>query len=86
MEIVEDLDPTSYSQAINGHDAENWMNVMREEIESIHKNQVWQLVVYPKVERPSVVNGFLRRNLTRMVPWINTSTIGGQGFHASGMN
>ena len=33
VETVEDLDPTSYSQAINGNDAENWMNAMREEIE-----------------------------------------------------
>ena len=48
VETVEDLDPVSYSQAINGHDAVNWMNAMREEIESIHKNQVWQLVDLPK--------------------------------------
>lgn len=41
MEAMEDLDLTFYSQAVNVHDTQNWLDAMREEIESIDKSQAW---------------------------------------------
>lgn len=41
---MQDLDPDFYSKAIKAQDAQYWLEAMREEIESMEKNQVWQLV------------------------------------------
>ena len=32
---------------MNGHQAEKWNQAMNEEMESLHKNQVWELVDPP---------------------------------------
>ena len=41
LEIMHDLDPNSYSQTIKAQDVQYQLAAMREEIESIEKNQVW---------------------------------------------
>jgi hypothetical protein len=41
-------DPNSFSQAMSGEHSILWLNVMKEEIESMAKNQVWDLVNLPK--------------------------------------
>lgn len=38
---MKELVLTFYSQVVN---AQNWLEAMREEIELINKNQVWQMV------------------------------------------
>ena len=41
-------DPTTFNEAIGCHDRESWMNAMMEEMESLEKNSVWELVPKPK--------------------------------------
>ena len=48
LETVEDLDPNSYSQAIKAQNVQYWLEAVREEIESIEKNHVWQLIDFLK--------------------------------------
>jgi hypothetical protein len=40
-------DPKSFLQAINGDNSTFWFNAMKEEMKSIAKNQVWDLVDLP---------------------------------------
>jgi hypothetical protein len=41
-------DPTTFNEAIDCHDRESWVNAMMEEMESLEKNSVWELVPKPK--------------------------------------
>jgi hypothetical protein len=41
-------DPKSFSQAMSGDNSTFWFNAMKEEMESMAKNQVWDLVDLPK--------------------------------------
>ena len=41
-------DPNSFSQAMRGENCTSWYNVMKEEMESIAKNKVWDLIELPK--------------------------------------
>ena len=44
-------EPLSYSDAIMCKDSDRWMVAITEEIESLHKNQTWDLVKLPKGSR-----------------------------------
>jgi len=37
-------EPKTYTEAIKGPDSEKWLRTMKSEIESMHDNQVWNLV------------------------------------------
>ncbi|GKB14471.1 RNA-directed DNA polymerase, eukaryota, reverse transcriptase zinc-binding domain protein, partial [Tanacetum coccineum] len=52
-EEVESLEPTTYREAITSKDTDMWIAAMGEEIESLHKNKIWELVQLP--ERRKVV-------------------------------
>jgi len=41
-------DPTSFQGAITSQDRENWMGAMLEEMESLQKNQTWELARLPE--------------------------------------
>ncbi len=41
-------DPTSYKEAISDIDSSKWLEAMKSEMDSMHKNQVWDLVDPPE--------------------------------------
>lgn len=45
-----DNDPNSFEDAMSRPDKELWLKAMDEEIESLHKNNVWQLVAFLLLE------------------------------------
>ena len=47
-EEVESLEPSSYRDAITCAESGQWIAAMGEEMESLHKNQTWELVKLPK--------------------------------------
>ncbi|RVW51337.1 Copia protein [Vitis vinifera] len=56
---VED-DPITFSQVVGGSESTLWYNSMKDEMNSMANNQVWDPVELPKVQRSLVVNGCLR--------------------------
>ena len=44
-------DHTTFQEAINSQEKSRWMGVMAEEIESLHKNQTWDLVELSEKKR-----------------------------------
>ena len=46
-EDVEYHEPASYKEAIRSHENDKWLKAMQEEIDSLHKNQTWILVLRP---------------------------------------
>ncbi|XP_077222160.1 uncharacterized protein LOC143856003 [Tasmannia lanceolata] len=48
QECANDGDPLTFSQAMSGEDSNLWHEAMRDELESMAKNQVWDLVELPK--------------------------------------
>ena len=52
LNVVEDIDsnaePAIYLEAVNCDDSGRWMIVMQEEMESLHKNDTWDLMRLPK--------------------------------------
>ncbi|GJR40729.1 retrovirus-related pol polyprotein from transposon TNT 1-94 [Tanacetum coccineum] len=45
-------DPKTYKEAVASKDAENWIIAMNEEIQSLEKNKIWDLVTLPKGVKP----------------------------------
>ncbi|UYV82176.1 hypothetical protein LAZ67_21001267 [Cordylochernes scorpioides] len=45
-------DPTSYKEAIQGPEAEHWLDAIEEELESLRKHNVWELTELPKDSAP----------------------------------
>ena len=45
---INDNDPVLFSQAISCDNSEKWLNVMKEEINFMEHNRVWDLVGLPK--------------------------------------
>ena len=43
-EEVEFEEPSTYQEAIRSTESAQWMAAMSEELESLHKNQTWELV------------------------------------------
>ena len=42
------VEPSTYTKAVNCDDSRKWMIAMQEEMESLHKNDTWNLVRLPK--------------------------------------
>ncbi len=51
IELVDREDPTTYREAIETPDSENWLEAMKFEMQSMYDNQVWTLVDHQKVLR-----------------------------------
>ena len=47
-----DDDPVSYKDSMVDSDKDKWLNVMNQEIESMHSNSIWTLIDAPKQIRP----------------------------------
>ena len=45
--LIEEKDPLTYREAMLDIDAEKWLEAMKSEIDSMHDNQVWDLVPLP---------------------------------------
>ena len=45
------IEPTSYNEAINCNEREQWLQAMHEELQSLNKNNTWTLVDKPKDRR-----------------------------------
>ncbi|KAG8497798.1 hypothetical protein CXB51_007413 [Gossypium anomalum] len=63
LNVAEDIDanqePSNYSEAISFEDSEKWMFAMQEEMESLHKNRIWDLVKLPKGKKHSWIRALL---------------------------
>lgn len=46
-EEVDDNEPSTYKAAISASESAQWLAAMGEEMESLHKNQIWKLVRLP---------------------------------------
>jgi hypothetical protein len=42
--LLDNDEPMTYTKAMMGPDSEKWLGAMESEIESMHDNQVWNLV------------------------------------------
>nr|GEX42753.1 retrovirus-related Pol polyprotein from transposon TNT 1-94 [Tanacetum cinerariifolium] len=48
---IENYKPTNYLEAISSTECDKWVVAMEEEVESLHKNETWELVKLPKEKR-----------------------------------
>jgi hypothetical protein len=42
--VISNEDPTTFQETVNSQEKSKWMGAMAEEMESLHKNQTWDLV------------------------------------------
>ena len=42
--VISSGDPTTSQEAVNSQEKSKWVGAMAEEMESLHKNQTWDLV------------------------------------------
>uniref|UniRef100_A0A2N9FK26 CCHC-type domain-containing protein n=1 Tax=Fagus sylvatica TaxID=28930 RepID=A0A2N9FK26_FAGSY len=54
-------DPTNFAKAMESHDAEQWLKAMHEELDSISKNEVWDLTELPTGRKPVGCKWILRK-------------------------
>ena len=52
MNIADNTDPNSFKDALSDPNKEEWENAMKNEIESLKQNNVWDLVELPKNRKP----------------------------------
>ena len=57
---IED-DSTNFAKAMESHDAEQWLKAMHEEMDSISKNEVWDLTELPASRKPVGCKWVLRK-------------------------
>ena len=57
-------DPETFSQAMRSNKSKLWFNAMKDEINSMASNGVWDLVGLPNGRRLLAVNGSLRPKRT----------------------
>nr|GEX69890.1 retrovirus-related Pol polyprotein from transposon TNT 1-94 [Tanacetum cinerariifolium] len=48
---IENCEPTNYLEAISSPECDKWVVAMKEEVESLHKNETWELVKLLKEKR-----------------------------------
>ena len=51
QEMGEESEPKNYSEAISNDDSGKWIAAMQEEVESLLKNETWELVELPEGKR-----------------------------------
>jgi hypothetical protein len=42
--VISNGDPTTFEEVVNSQEKSRWVGAMAEEMESLHKNQTWDLV------------------------------------------
>lgn len=50
-EMVANLEPLTFNDAMQSKDSSNWKQAMQEEMDSLIKNQTWELVDKPKNQK-----------------------------------
>ena len=50
-ESIEILEPFAYNEAISSDETAEWIVAITEEMESLHKNQIWELVKSPRGQK-----------------------------------
>nr|GEX59191.1 retrovirus-related Pol polyprotein from transposon TNT 1-94 [Tanacetum cinerariifolium] len=48
---IKNCEPTNYLEAISSPECDKWVVAMEREVESLHKNETWELVKLPKEKR-----------------------------------
>jgi len=61
QEMGEEGEPKNYSEAISGDDSTKWIVAMQEEVESLLKNETWELVKLPEGKRVISCNWIFKR-------------------------
>jgi hypothetical protein len=49
--VISNGDPTTFQEEVNSQEKSKWMGAMAEEMESLHKNQTWDLVELLEMKR-----------------------------------
>ena len=52
INIIQDDDPVTYSEAVTSKDSDKWLEAMKSEMDFMYSNQVWNLVDAPKGVNP----------------------------------
>ena len=66
--LTEDGEPSNYQEVINNSDSSLWMAIMQEDVEALHKNQIWKLVLLPPGKKKLLeTSGFIRSNMIVMI-------------------
>ncbi|KAL6334097.1 hypothetical protein AAG906_004528 [Vitis piasezkii] len=47
-EEIVDMEPKTYQETINSNEADQWVKAIQEEMDSLRKNETWELVTKPK--------------------------------------
>ena len=66
-ESIEIPEPSTYNEAISSDEAAEWIVAMTEEMESLHKNQTWELVKPPRGQKIGTVDN-LADIMTNPIP------------------
>jgi len=61
QEISEDMEPSTYLEAISCPNSSNWLLAMQEEMQSLHKNETWELCELPKGYRALTAKWIYKR-------------------------
>ena len=51
LPIVDDDVPSTYREAVSNPESIQWKKAMNEEMQSLHKNETWELVTLPKEKK-----------------------------------
>ena len=65
---------TSYVEGLDSPHHKEWIDAMRDELDSMAKNDVWELVNLP-LGKPLEINGFSRQNVGRMDHLISSKLV-----------
>ena len=52
--------PNLYNEPLNSEKSREWINATKEEIQSLKKNETWELVDPLKIKTPSKISGYLK--------------------------
>lgn len=51
--------PRIRKEVMSGPHCDKWKTAMDEEIESLYKNNTWELTIFPKNKKSSELNGYI---------------------------
>jgi hypothetical protein len=68
---ITDDDPKNVREAMSSEDSKLWKKPMVEEMDSLDKNEAWDIVELPAGRNMLVENGCLRRSLMQKEKWRN---------------
>ena len=59
LPVVEEAIPSTYREAEISSESKMWKDAMVEEISSLYKNDIWELIELPKGKKAIVVSGYM---------------------------